>query len=245
MGFIPLPLGVVMMRVLGHALHFDGPASILLLIISYFCLASFRVLNSIVILGKACDLITQHQQDKAAAAASPAWSRATSPVNGRPVNHTMSSVVRDLGKEMGEAHESTRPHVIPLQRSITVAVVPLSDEKEDSGQEKPPDCTLGSAAIFSNSAVSINNVCLNPELFNKLEDEAEEENNISGIMDLDDGKTRSVPNIHANIDSETKDSFTQEMSSTFANEDFAKKRAESEPSIPHLVDSERTGPSQP
>ncbi|KAJ9594354.1 hypothetical protein L9F63_014230, partial [Diploptera punctata] len=171
MGFIPLPLGVVMVRVLGHALHLDGPAAILLLIISYFCLASFRVLNSIVILGKACDLITQHQQDKAAAAASPAWSRATSPVNGRPVNHTSSSVARDLAKEMRDIPESTRATVIPLQRSVTIAIVPLT-------------------AIFSNSAVSINNVCLNPELFNKPENETDEEKDLSGIQDLDDGKTR-------------------------------------------------------
>ncbi|PSN50166.1 Protein TAPT1 [Blattella germanica] len=246
MGFIPLPLGVVMVRVLCHALHLDGPAAIMLLIISYFCLASFRILNSIVILGKACDLISQHQQEKAAAAASPAWSRATSPVNGRPNNHAPSSVARELAKEMRDsASDSVRITSIPLQRSVTIAVVPMSDDKEKSTQEKPPDCTLGPAAIFSNSAVSINNVCLNPELFIKPEDEVNEEKDMAGISELDDGKTRSVPNIHANVDSEAKDLFTQEISSTFANEEFAKKRAESEPSLPHLVESERTGPSPP
>jgi hypothetical protein len=57
--------------------------------------------------------------------------------------------------------------------------------------------------------------------------------------------TRSVPNICANIGSETKESFSQEISPSFANEDFAKKRAESEPSIPHLVEMEQAGPSPP
>lgn len=244
MGFIPLPLGVVMVRVLCHALHLDGPAAVVLLIISYLCLASFRVLNSVVILGKACDLISQHQQDKAAAAASPAWSRATSPVNGRP-HHPASSLVHDLSKDMRD--QTTSPaHVLsssnfgsPLQRSITVDLVPLSDENK-----KPPDCALGPAAIFSNSAVSINNACLNEELL-KAEEETEEDKELSGKADMEECMTRSVPNIHANINSEAKESFSQEISSSFANEDFAKKRAESEPSIPHLVGTEQTGPSPP
>jgi len=248
MGFIPLPLGVVMVRVLCHSLHFDGPAAIVLLIVSYLCLASFRILNSVVILGKACDLISQHQQDRAAAAAaaspSPAWSRATSPINGRP-HHPATSVVRDISKDMRD--QTTSPtHVLsssnptsPLQRSITVDSVPLSDENK-----KPPDCALGSTAIFSNSTVSINNVCLNEELL-KAEEEIEDEKEMSGKADIDECMTRSVPNIHTNVDSETKDSYTQEISPSFANEDLAKKRAESEPSIPLLVDSERTGSLPP
>jgi len=244
MGFIPLPLGVVMVRVLCHSLHFDGPAAIVLLVVSYLCLASFRILNSVVILGKACDLISQHQQDRAMAAASPAWSRATSPINGRP-HHPAASVVRDLSKDMRD--QTTSPtHVLsssnlasPLQRSITVDVVPLSDENK-----KPPDCALGSTAIFSNSTVSINNVCLNEELL-KAEEEIEDEKEMSGKADIDECMTRSVPNIHTNVDSETKDSYTQEISPSFANEDLAKKRAESEPSIPLLVESERTGSLPP
>lgn len=39
-------------------------AAILLIIIGYLCLMTLRVLVSIVILGKACDLITQHQNYK-------------------------------------------------------------------------------------------------------------------------------------------------------------------------------------
>jgi hypothetical protein len=237
MGFIPLPLGVVMVRVLCHSLHLDGPAAVVLLIITYLCLASFRILNSVVMLGKACDLISQHQQDKATAAASPAWSRATSPVSGRP-HYPPSSLVRD---------QTTSPtHMLnssnfgsPLQRSITVDLMPLSDE-----MKKPPECALGPAAIFSNSAVSINNVCLNEGLL-KAEEEAEEDKELSGKVDMDECVTRSVPNIHANVDSETKESFSQETSSSFANEDFTRKRAESEPSIPHLVELEQAGPSPP
>ena len=61
MGFIPLPLGVVMVRVLAQALNIESPASVSLFILGYLCVTSFRVLISVVILGKACDLINQHR----------------------------------------------------------------------------------------------------------------------------------------------------------------------------------------
>lgn len=64
MGFIPLPLGVVMIRVLAHALHIEDLASIIILVVAYLCLYTFRILNGLVILGKASDFISQHKQDK-------------------------------------------------------------------------------------------------------------------------------------------------------------------------------------
>lgn len=64
MGFIPLPLGVVMVRVLGHAVRVQGTPAISLAVLGYLCLASFKILNNIFLLGKACDLIYHHQQVK-------------------------------------------------------------------------------------------------------------------------------------------------------------------------------------
>jgi len=61
MGFIPLPLGVVMVRVLAQALNIESPASVSLFILGYLCVTSFRILISVVILGKACGLINQHR----------------------------------------------------------------------------------------------------------------------------------------------------------------------------------------
>nr|XP_045625044.1 transmembrane anterior posterior transformation protein 1 homolog [Procambarus clarkii] len=57
MGFIPLPLGVVMYRILSQSIHLSNPASYLILLFGFFCLLSFRVLNGIIILGKACSII--------------------------------------------------------------------------------------------------------------------------------------------------------------------------------------------
>ncbi|XP_066955915.1 protein TAPT1 homolog isoform X2 [Macrobrachium rosenbergii] len=57
MGFIPLPLGVVMYRVLSQSIPLHNPASYLVLLCGFLCLLSFRILNGIIILGKACVLI--------------------------------------------------------------------------------------------------------------------------------------------------------------------------------------------
>ncbi|KAG7158388.1 TAPT1-like [Homarus americanus] len=65
MGFIPLPLGVVMYRILSQSIHLSNPASYLILVFGFFCLLSFRVLNGVIILGKACDLIESAEKRRA------------------------------------------------------------------------------------------------------------------------------------------------------------------------------------
>ncbi|XP_011496039.1 PREDICTED: protein TAPT1 homolog isoform X2 [Ceratosolen solmsi marchali] len=61
MGFIPLPLGVAIARVLCSTLTSSSkPANILLLFLAYFILISLRILINLMILGHACDLINTH-----------------------------------------------------------------------------------------------------------------------------------------------------------------------------------------
>ena len=55
MGFIPLPLSVVIIRVIGTAVKGNSAGTLFIFILGYLCLVSLRVLCSIVILGKACD----------------------------------------------------------------------------------------------------------------------------------------------------------------------------------------------
>eukprot|EP00092_Neocalanus_flemingeri_P002620 GFUD01002807.1.p1 GENE.GFUD01002807.1~~GFUD01002807.1.p1 ORF type:complete len:663 (+),score=231.51 GFUD01002807.1:51-2039(+) len=61
MGFIPLPLGVVMLRVVYTSVKSINPGAWAVVVMAYFCLLTFRILGSIVILGKACDLIDEHK----------------------------------------------------------------------------------------------------------------------------------------------------------------------------------------
>lgn len=62
MGFIPLPLGVVILHVLRLVVTIDGPSAYVLLGLGYICLVTIRVANNIYILGKACNLIEQHHK---------------------------------------------------------------------------------------------------------------------------------------------------------------------------------------
>ena len=77
MGFIPLPLSVVIIRVIGSAVKGDTTGTIFLFLLGYLCLVSLRILCSIIILGKACDLIDQHQNNKRSASITSLSSRDT------------------------------------------------------------------------------------------------------------------------------------------------------------------------
>nr|CAD7443196.1 unnamed protein product [Timema bartmani] len=250
MGFIPLPLGVVMVRVLGHAVSLDNPAAIILLVLAYSCLASFRVLNSILMLGRACDLIAEHQEEKSQVCGGlvrgvwlvTSWvSRATSPINsGRP----QTPMARELFREPHPSPARTNLHAPPsLQRSVTVDATPLQREEEPPIQvPPPPECSLGPAAIFSNSAVSITSVCLNEALVGAttVSQTQDPDRKSAPVVDV----TRSVPDIQAglSVESSSSPSHHQELPMGHTDEEeplsFSKKRAESEPSLPHLVGAE-------
>ncbi|XP_017888892.1 protein TAPT1 homolog [Ceratina calcarata] len=63
MGFIPLPLGVAIGRVLCTTITPSAkPANFILLLLAYLILIALRILNSVVILGKACDLMSSYEE---------------------------------------------------------------------------------------------------------------------------------------------------------------------------------------
>lgn len=114
MSFIPLPLGVAMARVLCTTLTPSArPANIILLLLAYLILMALRILNSLIILGKACDIISHTQTEK-----------------------------------------------------NNVSAKSPSHKRANSADMKNPN--LGTA-ILSNSAVSLNNVCLNEVFLNTEE----------------------------------------------------------------------------
>ncbi|CAG9804507.1 unnamed protein product [Chironomus riparius] len=65
-GLIPFPLGVVLVKALYHSLSFKNIGAFVIFLVAYSCLFSCRVLNTICTLGKACDIMQKHQEEKIA-----------------------------------------------------------------------------------------------------------------------------------------------------------------------------------
>ncbi|CAH2084788.1 unnamed protein product [Euphydryas editha] len=170
MGFIPLPLGVVITRVLVHAVKVDGLAAVLLILIAYLCLISIRVLVSIVILGKACDLISQHQNEKCD-------SHHTTPKREHKDSKEFSNTSKILESEsITEKKPTQLKFIIPEN----VMIEPLVD------------ASAGAAAIFSNSAIDLNGVCyLNDKMNVQVKQEPAE------YIEPDLDVSRSAPDIKA------------------------------------------------
>lgn len=215
MGFIPLPLAVVMVRVLSQSVGINDIASSIIIFLAYSCLVSFRILNSIITLGIACNLIAQHKHEKAYAQ-SPLTNRSGSPI-------TVSN-----SKNVGGKDCSTSPVKPVIDQPIKIVENGIKiDSQNVQETTSPQDCTLGSTAIFSNSTVDLKNVSLNEELLKVEGDDIHIE-----VAAQDEIVTRSEPNINSdyieeivNVDRENSDCGL-------------KKRAESEPSLVTCSDAE-------
>ncbi|XP_050296213.1 protein TAPT1 homolog [Anthonomus grandis grandis] len=64
MGFIPIPLSVVVARVLFASISIYNVLAIIIFFIGYLCLWSIKILNSIIVFGRACRIITQHKLER-------------------------------------------------------------------------------------------------------------------------------------------------------------------------------------
>uniref|UniRef100_A0A1B6ENU0 TAPT1-like protein n=1 Tax=Cuerna arida TaxID=1464854 RepID=A0A1B6ENU0_9HEMI len=212
MGFIPLPLGVVMLRVLGHTVQVQGAAAVSLATLAFLCVTSFKILISVALLGIACKLISHHQQEN------------------RP-STDVSSPVRSI---KDSATSPTRPHTpvsASVRRSLPVGdIVATQPTAEPALTLTPTPATnlpnLNSTPLFSNSAVSIMDVCLNEEMLRVGLESIGEEN-----------LTRSVPNIQQEAAELTGHPESRSPSPGPV------KRAESEPSIPHALETEGDTPT--
>ncbi|KAF9423544.1 hypothetical protein HW555_001099 [Spodoptera exigua] len=205
MGFIPLPLGVVITRVLVHAVKVDGFAAIFLITLAYLCLISVRVLVSIVILGKACDLITQHQTEKNESY------HATPKREQKDLTPKDNSYVHKPEAEMPPPKKPTQlKFTVPEDVVLTESLV---------------DASVGAAAIFSNSAIDLNGVCY---LSDKMNTQVKQEGGDFIETELVD-VSRSAPDIKAAAAVSAQAEVLERPLSPDA--DGLKRRSESEPNL--------------
>ncbi|CAN7981363.1 unnamed protein product, partial [Ixodes pacificus] len=62
MGFIPLPLGALLLRIISASVQVRGSMGLLIGLLVYLCLTALKVLINLLLMGRACTLIEQHRQ---------------------------------------------------------------------------------------------------------------------------------------------------------------------------------------
>ena len=158
MGFIPLPLSVVVVRVLVQAVNINNAASAIIILVAILSLGTFKILNNILILGFASGYMNRHEQERASGH-SPSGVRAGSPMN---VPLKSKECLKDT------TTNPLKPIINPPSTS-PVFNVNCADNLSDRDLASDRINDLGPSVLFCNSTVDLKNVTLNEELL-KVED---------------------------------------------------------------------------
>lgn len=229
MGFIPFPLAVVLIKAAYHSLSFTNFGSIVLFVVAYLCLFTWRVLNTICTLGKACDIMQKHQDDKMAEKLATQHSS----VPSSAIKQKSSTAFESRKVDMATSPlQRTSPTHSPLDSSTlatspkrllhkSISISPASSL--DNSIRVKMDSTLGATALFSNSDVDLEDMgILNSKV---IEQEVDEQ-----IQSLDESlRAESEPEL-ANKPNE--DSSDDDETPIQEYRRRSHKRSESEPFIP-------------
>ncbi|XP_002746007.3 transmembrane anterior posterior transformation protein 1 homolog isoform X1 [Callithrix jacchus] len=135
MGFIPLPLAVLLIRVVTSSIKVQGILSYACVILFYFGLISLKVLNSIVLLGKSCQYVKEAKMEEKLSNPPP------NSTPGKPSSKSQSKCKHSQGLSTEEnlsASVTNQPvhqkeNVIPLlvtSNSDQFLTTPDGDEKD-------------------------------------------------------------------------------------------------------------------
>lgn len=227
MGFIPFPLGVILIKALYGAITIDSIPAALLVCMAFITLISCRILNTICALGRACDLMQTHQKEKHPSQATTmnGTNSTSTPVSATATtsNHFLNALNIGGIQPLPSTPMHLRQTDIPssLVRNDKKDQSTDSDPKSSTSEKASPlntklltDPSMGATALFSNSDVDLDDVCLNDHVLND-----------SGpIVEEEQALTRSVPDLQQETESmgEIRTQFTQRRTH---------KRSESEPFI--------------
>ncbi|XP_048093667.1 transmembrane anterior posterior transformation protein 1 homolog isoform X2 [Alosa alosa] len=142
MGFIPLPLALLLIRVVTSSVKIQGSLSYVCVLLFYLGMITLKVLNSIVLLGKSCLYVKEaHMEEKLfqtppSAAPSRASSRThrakhTSSPPGDPADEEVST---SITTQPVHQEECPAPH-LPSSESDQFLTTPDDTEEKDIGQD--------------------------------------------------------------------------------------------------------------
>ncbi|KAH8393978.1 hypothetical protein KR215_012042 [Drosophila sulfurigaster] len=184
MGFIPFPLAVVLIKAIYTAVSFHNLAAWLLFLLAYLFALGLRICLTICALGKACKLMKEHQTERNSSTPS---SMTNVPVIGATVGFGTSNVqvLNNNNNINSSSHNAQfKPTNVstaatPLEQSINFSRISLTSTPKKATSELELDVTnsleLGATALFSNSDVDLDDVCLNEQVTNLNSNPASQE----------------------------------------------------------------------
>uniref|UniRef100_A0A8C7IZH0 Transmembrane anterior posterior transformation 1b n=1 Tax=Oncorhynchus kisutch TaxID=8019 RepID=A0A8C7IZH0_ONCKI len=130
MGFIPLPLALLLIRVVTSSVKIQGSLSFMCVLLFYLGMISLKVLNSIVLLGTSCVFVKEANmeeklfQSPPSAASSRSNSRgvvSSASVTCQPTNHQQESPASTLPTSQSDDHFLTTPDGEDGDKDISAA----------------------------------------------------------------------------------------------------------------------------
>lgn len=147
MGFIPLPLAVLVIRVFAGALTINWWQGYLSLLLSYLCLLSFKIAINIVLLGKSCEIIEQQRDSEQPEKVRMPPRQCASLPSSR---HASSDNVPNLLHCLSESHAKSTPQSPRTSLAdITIQAQAMQENLEQS-------------FVFSDSTVSLTSLKVRP-----------------------------------------------------------------------------------
>uniref|UniRef100_A0A8C8XY94 Transmembrane anterior posterior transformation 1 n=1 Tax=Panthera leo TaxID=9689 RepID=A0A8C8XY94_PANLE len=133
MGFIPLPLAVLLIRVVTSSIKVQGILSYACVILFYFGLISLKVLNSIVLLGKSCQYVKEAKMEEKLFTPPPASTSGKPPHKSQNKCKPSQSTEENLSASVTSQPVHPKENVIPLlvtSSSDQFLTTPDGDEKD-------------------------------------------------------------------------------------------------------------------
>ncbi|KAL2077630.1 hypothetical protein ACEWY4_027134 [Coilia grayii] len=147
MGFIPLPLAVLLIRVVISCVKIQGALSTVCLLLFYLGLITLKVLNSIVLLGKSCKYVRQAEMEQklfnkppmatpSKSASKPSRSKSSSTPAATP---KVERPVVSITKQPTPRAEIVTPAPSPVVKDAEPIVTPPMSPSPSEDTTTPPD----------------------------------------------------------------------------------------------------------
>ncbi|XP_032596540.1 protein TAPT1 homolog [Drosophila grimshawi] len=241
MGFIPFPLSVVLIKAIYTAVSFHNLAAWLLFLLAYLFALGLRICLTVCALGKACKLMKEHQTERNSSTPSSMTNMpfiATNTTNAQAVNTNNNNNNNNNINSTSITSNSSSGNVVFKPLNVTIAATQLDQSlnfsrisvattstPKKAASEHELDVTnsleLGATALFSNSDVDLDDVCLNEQVTNV--------NATGNAQDVyqDEELARSEPDLMAGFEA----SASAQKERTKRLPKRTHKRSESEPFV--------------